>query len=154
MLIEHAVKTNDGRPAVLVAHSMGCLVSLYFITRQSADWRHASTLGLTPILCITLPHPNFQYNLYHIMTVDLTAKPCRRHKRSIWCAMPVHCCVVADCCNTSVMRCTSREIVCVLLFQLVTYLTLYVCYMLQVYILEGLGGHFCPLGRQYYCTQR
>ena len=38
-LIEHAVKKNGGRQAVIVAHSMGCLVSLYFITRQSADWR-------------------------------------------------------------------------------------------------------------------
>ena len=38
-LIEHAVKKNGGKQAVIVAHSMGCLVSLYFITRQSADWR-------------------------------------------------------------------------------------------------------------------
>lgn len=40
-LIEHAVSINSGRPAVLVAHSMGGLVSLYFITRQSPEWRYA-----------------------------------------------------------------------------------------------------------------
>ncbi|KAL3143630.1 hypothetical protein ABBQ38_002426 [Trebouxia sp. C0009 RCD-2024] len=48
-LIEHAVKVNDGKPAVLVAHSMGCLVSLYFITRQSADWRFTYLKGLVAI---------------------------------------------------------------------------------------------------------
>lgn len=39
-LIEHAVQLNSGRQAVLVAHSMGGLVSLYFITRQSPEWRY------------------------------------------------------------------------------------------------------------------
>ena len=42
-LIEDAVNKNNGRQAVLVAHSMGSLVSLYFIIRQDADWRYAAT---------------------------------------------------------------------------------------------------------------
>lgn len=48
-LIEHAVKKNNGRQAVIVAHSMGSLVSLYFITRQSADWRFTYLKGLVAI---------------------------------------------------------------------------------------------------------
>lgn len=45
-LIEHAVKSNGGKQAVIVAHSMGSLVSLYFITRQNADWRFKYLKGL------------------------------------------------------------------------------------------------------------
>ena len=37
-LIEEAVEKNDGRKAMLVAHSMGSLVSLYFLDHKSADW--------------------------------------------------------------------------------------------------------------------
>ena len=37
-LIEHAVDSNDGRQATIVAHSLGCLVSLYFITQQPSEW--------------------------------------------------------------------------------------------------------------------
>lgn len=37
-LIESAVSKNDGQPAVIVAHSMGCLVSTYFLTRKDEDW--------------------------------------------------------------------------------------------------------------------
>ena len=37
-LIEHAVKTNSGRLATLVAHSQGALVALYFMTKQPSEW--------------------------------------------------------------------------------------------------------------------
>lgn len=45
-LVEHAVKSNDGQPATIVAHSLGCLVSLSFLTGKSADWlkQHVSSL--------------------------------------------------------------------------------------------------------------
>ena len=38
-LVEQAVQQNENRPAVFLAHSMGCLVTLYFLTKQSPDWR-------------------------------------------------------------------------------------------------------------------
>lgn len=37
-LVESAVEKNGGKPAVIVAHSMGCLVSTYFLARKDADW--------------------------------------------------------------------------------------------------------------------
>ena len=37
-LVEEAVEKNDGRKAMLVAHSMGSLVSLYFLDHKNADW--------------------------------------------------------------------------------------------------------------------
>ena len=37
-LIEKAVEQNNNSPAVIAAHSMGCLVSTYFLSRQSAEW--------------------------------------------------------------------------------------------------------------------
>jgi lysophospholipase-3 len=37
-LLESAVDKNDGKPAVIVAHSMGCLVSTYFLARKDTDW--------------------------------------------------------------------------------------------------------------------
>jgi lysophospholipase-3 len=48
-LVEQAVQQNNNRPAVFVAHSMGCLVSLYFLTRQSPDWRSKNVAGLVAI---------------------------------------------------------------------------------------------------------
>ena len=36
--MEAAVSKNDGKPAVIVAHSMGCLVSTYFLARKDAGW--------------------------------------------------------------------------------------------------------------------
>ena len=39
-LIEHAVESNDGRQATIIGHSLGCLVSLYFIMQQPTDWLH------------------------------------------------------------------------------------------------------------------
>lgn len=32
--------SNEGRPATIVGHSLGCLVSLYFIMGQDSDWLH------------------------------------------------------------------------------------------------------------------
>lgn len=45
-LIEHAVESNDGRPAAIVAHSLGCLVSLYFLKGRPPTWlkKHVSRL--------------------------------------------------------------------------------------------------------------
>ena len=45
-LAETAVHKNGGLPAVLVAHSMGSLVSLYFIKRQGPEWtkKHLASL--------------------------------------------------------------------------------------------------------------
>ena len=40
-LIEKAVQQNDNSPAVIAAHSMGCLVTAYFLNRQSAEWQAA-----------------------------------------------------------------------------------------------------------------
>ena len=37
-LVEEAVEKNGGRKAMLVAHSMGSLVSLYFLDHKNADW--------------------------------------------------------------------------------------------------------------------
>ncbi len=39
-LIEHAVASNEGRQATIVAHSLGCLVSLYYIMQQPSEWLH------------------------------------------------------------------------------------------------------------------
>lgn len=39
-LVEHAVDSNDGRQVTLIGHSLGCLVSLYFIMQQPTDWVH------------------------------------------------------------------------------------------------------------------
>ncbi|KAK9800276.1 hypothetical protein WJX73_002429 [Symbiochloris irregularis] len=38
-LIQGAVDKNEGKPAVIVGHSMGCLVMLYFLSRQLPAWR-------------------------------------------------------------------------------------------------------------------
>ena len=45
-LIEHAVASNGDQPATIVAHSLGCLVSLYFLSRQEPPWlkRHVGAL--------------------------------------------------------------------------------------------------------------
>ena len=45
-LIEHAVAANGDQPATLVAHSLGCLVSLYFLARREPAWleRHVGAL--------------------------------------------------------------------------------------------------------------
>ena len=40
-LIEKAVQQNENSPAVIAAHSMGCLVTAYFLNRQSAEWQAA-----------------------------------------------------------------------------------------------------------------
>eukprot|EP00891_Asterochloris_glomerata_P001746 jgi/Astpho2/1746/fgenesh1_pg.00032_%23_73_t len=48
-LIEEAVKKNDGRKAMLVAHSMGSLVSLYFLDHKNADWLHKYVAGFVAI---------------------------------------------------------------------------------------------------------
>ena len=48
-LIEHAVAKNDGQPATIVAHSLGCLVSLYFLTRQEPAWLAAHVDSLVAI---------------------------------------------------------------------------------------------------------
>lgn len=40
-LIEKAVRQNQNSPAVIAAHSMGCLVTAYFLNRQSAEWQAA-----------------------------------------------------------------------------------------------------------------
>lgn len=37
-LVESAVAKNGGQPAVIVAHSMGCLVSTYFLSKKDAGW--------------------------------------------------------------------------------------------------------------------
>ena len=39
-LVEHAVDNNDGRQVTIIGHSLGCLVSLYFIMQQPNDWLH------------------------------------------------------------------------------------------------------------------
>ncbi len=31
---------NEGRQATIVAHSLGCLVSLYYIMQQPSEWLH------------------------------------------------------------------------------------------------------------------
>ena len=38
-LIETAVERNGGQPAVIVGHSMGCLVTLFFLNQQLPAWR-------------------------------------------------------------------------------------------------------------------
>ncbi|EIE25135.1 Lecithin:cholesterol acyltransferase [Coccomyxa subellipsoidea C-169] len=45
-LVEHAVASNEGHPATIVAHSLGCLVSLSFLTGKPAGWltKHVSSL--------------------------------------------------------------------------------------------------------------
>ena len=45
-LIERAVAGNGDQPATIVAHSLGCLVSLYFLSRQEPAWleRHVGSL--------------------------------------------------------------------------------------------------------------
>jgi lysophospholipase-3 len=45
-LIEEAVSNNDRQPATIVAHSLGCLVSVAFLTRQPPDWvaQHVDSL--------------------------------------------------------------------------------------------------------------
>ncbi|CAL5222795.1 g5211 [Coccomyxa viridis] len=48
-LIEGAVASNGGRPATIVAHSLGCLVSLYFIARRSRQWLQKHISGLVAI---------------------------------------------------------------------------------------------------------
>ena len=48
-LIEEAVASNGGRPATIVAHSLGCLVSLYFLARQSRQWLQKHVSGLVAI---------------------------------------------------------------------------------------------------------
>ena len=39
-LIELAVASNEGRQATIVAHSLGCLVSLHYIMQQPPEWLH------------------------------------------------------------------------------------------------------------------
>ncbi len=39
-LVEHAVDSNEGRQVTIIGHSLGCLVSLYFIMQQPSDWLH------------------------------------------------------------------------------------------------------------------
>ena len=48
-LIEGAVARNGGRPAIIVAHSLGCLVSLYFLARRSSGWLQKHVSGLVAI---------------------------------------------------------------------------------------------------------
>ena len=48
-LIEHAVDSNDGRQATIVAHSLGCLVSLYFITQQPSEWLQKHVISFVAI---------------------------------------------------------------------------------------------------------
>ena len=45
-LVEHAVAANDNQAATIVAHSLGCLVSLSFLTGKSQEWldKHVSSL--------------------------------------------------------------------------------------------------------------
>ncbi|CAL8461900.1 g1431 [Coccomyxa elongata] len=45
-LVEHAVVSNEGQAATIVAHSLGCLVSLSFLTGKSQEWldKHVSSL--------------------------------------------------------------------------------------------------------------
>lgn len=45
-LVEHAVAGADGRRATIVAHSLGCLVSLYALQQQAPEWlqRHIGAL--------------------------------------------------------------------------------------------------------------
>lgn len=45
-LVEHAVESNEGQAATIVAHSLGCLVSLSFLTGKSQEWldKHVSSL--------------------------------------------------------------------------------------------------------------
>lgn len=45
-LVEHAVASNEGQAATIVAHSLGCLVSLSFLTGKSQEWldKHVSSL--------------------------------------------------------------------------------------------------------------
>ena len=38
-LVEEAVNSNGGQPAVIVGHSMGCLVTLFFLNPQLPAWR-------------------------------------------------------------------------------------------------------------------
>ena len=37
-LVEHAVAAAEGRRATVVAHSLGCLVSLYVLGSQAPEW--------------------------------------------------------------------------------------------------------------------
>lgn len=37
-LIEGAVDKNGGQPVVIVGHSMGCLVTLFFLSRMMPTW--------------------------------------------------------------------------------------------------------------------
>ena len=48
-LIEGAVARNGGRPATIVAHSLGCLVALYFLARRSSGWLQKHVSGLVAI---------------------------------------------------------------------------------------------------------
>lgn len=38
-LIEAASRANDNQPVVVLAHSMGCLWTLYFLNQQSVQWK-------------------------------------------------------------------------------------------------------------------
>ena len=38
-LVEETVAANEGRPAVLLSHSMGCLVTLRFLRSMSPSWK-------------------------------------------------------------------------------------------------------------------
>ena len=38
-LVEDVVNRNDGQPAVIVGHSMGCLVTQFFLTHHLPVWR-------------------------------------------------------------------------------------------------------------------
>ena len=51
-LVETAVHKNGGLPAVLVAHSMGSLVSLYFINRQGPEW---TKMHLASLIAMSAP---------------------------------------------------------------------------------------------------
>ncbi|KAK9814182.1 hypothetical protein WJX72_001833 [[Myrmecia] bisecta] len=48
-VVEAAVEKNAGRPALLVAHSMGCLVTLYFLMHQTAEWKAQHIQGFVAI---------------------------------------------------------------------------------------------------------
>lgn len=48
-LIERAVAANGDQPATVVAHSLGCLVSLYFLSRQEPAWLERNVGSLVAI---------------------------------------------------------------------------------------------------------